>query len=142
MFGKLSVENLKILWRGRRYRATRIDRRHESIFTSLVRDQSFGIMTFHQCLAVVDVGLLARRQDELQRVPKPVDRDVQLGPEPAPRASPRLVGAPFFTALAACWWARITVLSWIIHCRSGVLQLLEDPRPDALGGPAIVASPD
>ena len=78
-----------------------------------------GIMTFDQGHALADVGFLSPGQDELDGVPQAVDSEMQLGPETATRASRRLVGAPFFAAPAACWWARITVLSRISHSRSG-----------------------
>ena len=116
----LSLENPILLRRNHRSRATGLDRLNKFISViSFICDHRFGIMTFNQCLALVDVGFLSPGQDELNRVSQPVDRDVQLGPEPTPRPSQRLVGTPFFTAPAACWWARITVLSRMSHSKSG-----------------------
>jgi hypothetical protein len=99
----LSLEDPILLWRDHRHRPGGLDRRDEIIpVISLIRDHRLGIMTFDQCLALTDVGLLSPGQDELDGVAQPVDGDVQLGPEPAPRASQCLVGAPLFTAPAAC----------------------------------------
>jgi hypothetical protein len=103
MFIVLALENTILLRRDHRLRPTRFDRRNKIISViSFICYHRFGIMTFDQCLALVDVGRLAAGQDELDRVPQAVDRDVQLGREATARASQRLVGAPFFTAPAAC----------------------------------------
>src|SRR5580692_7025893 len=115
-----SLEDPILLRRNHGIRTGGHDRLDEIISViSLVRDHRIGIMTFNQGLALIDVGLLSPRQDELDGVPQTVDGDMQLGSEPAPRASQGLVGTPFFTAPAACWWARITVLSRISHSKSG-----------------------
>src|ERR1700738_2765226 len=120
MFVIITLENAILLRRDHRLRPTRLDRRNKFIsIISFICNHCFGIMTFDQRLALLDVGPLAARQDELDRVSQAVDRDVQLGPEAASRASQRLIDAPFFAAPAACWWARITVLSRISHSKSG-----------------------
>ena len=87
-------------------------------------------MTLHQGLRLVDVGLLAGRQDELDRVAQAVDGAVDLGPEPAPASAQRLIApAPFFRprrraggpGSRSCRGSPLQV---------GVLQRLEDPLPD------------
>src|SRR6266446_162244 len=137
----LSLENPILLRRDHRLRPAHFDRQNKIISViPFICNHRFGIMTFDQRLTLVDIGLLPPGQDELDGVSQPVDGDVQLGPEPAPRAPQRLVGAPFFTAPAACWWARITVLSRISHSRSGSFNSskirsqtpLEDQRSNRL----------
>ena len=81
----LSLENPILLWRNHGHRSGGLDRRNKFISViTLISDHCIGIMTFNQWHALVDVGLLAAGQDELDGVPQAVDRDVQLGPEPAP----------------------------------------------------------
>jgi hypothetical protein len=93
----LLLENTILLRRDHGLRPGGLDRRDEIISVlSLIREHRFGIMIFDQCLALADVGLLSPGRDELDGVAHPVDRDLQLGPEPTPRAPQRLVGAPFF----------------------------------------------
>src|SRR4051794_12058697 len=96
-------------------------RPHDRIaVVSLVEDVGPRLMPADQRPGLHDVGLLTRRQDEIDRVAQGIDGDVDLGRESAPRAAQRLISVyPPFTAPAACWCARTTVLSMIIHSRSG-----------------------
>ena len=57
---------------------------------------------------------LARRQAKPDREALPIDDRVDLGREAAPRATETMISTPLF-AVAACWCARIEVLSiiWI-----------------------------
>src|SRR5215472_8797444 len=84
----------------------------------LVGDERPRPVPSHQRLGPGDVRLLAPRQDELDRVAQGVDEDVDLGAEPAFGTAERLVPLPPFSP-AACWCARTTVVSRIIHSRSG-----------------------
>jgi len=79
----------------------------------------------HKKYALVNVGFLLPGRDGLDGVSQPVHGGVQLGPEPAPEASQRLVGAPFFAAPAKCWWVRIMVLPRMSHTRSGSFNALK-----------------
>src|SRR5450759_2706886 len=96
-------------------------RPHDRIaIVRLVEDVRIRLMPLDQRLGLRNVGLLARCQDELDRVAQGVDEDVDLGAESAPRTAQRLIVVyPLFSAPAACWCARTTVLSMIIHSRSG-----------------------
>lgn len=99
----LSFDNPVLLWRDHRLRPGRLDRCYEIVpVISLIRDHRLDFMILDQGKTLVDVGLLSPGQDQLDRVSQAVDGDVKLGPEPAPRASQRLVGTPFFAAPAAC----------------------------------------
>src|SRR4051794_14415756 len=84
----------------------------------LVGDERTRLVPLHQRLGLRDVRLLAPRQDELDRVAQGVDENVDLGAESAPRAAEGLAPLPPLFP-AACWCARTTVLSRIIHSRSG-----------------------
>ena len=55
---------------------------------------------------------LARRQAEPDREPLGIDDRVNLGRETAPRATETMISTPLFR-VAACWCARIEVLSII-----------------------------
>ena len=132
MFIILSLENPILLRRDHHFRPTRLDRRDELIpVISLIRDHSLGIMTFDQGRALVDVGLLSAGQDELDGVPQTVRRRCAAWSKP-PRERPELGGAPFFAAPAACWWARITVLSRISDSRSGSFKISKTPSQTPL----------
>jgi hypothetical protein len=116
----ITLDNSFLLRRDHRLRPTCLDRRDEIITVRLlVHDRYFGIMTFDKFYILVGVRLLSAGQDELNRVAQSVDSELQLGPEPTSGASQGLVGVPFLTAPAACWWARIRVLSRISHSKSG-----------------------
>ena len=56
---------------------------------------------------------LSRRQAEAVREPSCIDDDVDLGREPSRAATETMICTPLFFAVAACWWARIEVLSII-----------------------------
>src|SRR5947209_1899226 len=83
-----------------------------------VEEEGTRLMPVDQRLGLGDVGRLARRQEELDRVAEGVDQDVDLGAESAPGTAEGLAPLPPFFP-AACWCARTTVLSMIIHSRSG-----------------------
>ena len=55
-------------------------------------------MSFDQRFGLRDVGLLAPRQDELDRIAQAIDGDVDLGAESAYRSPQRLIVVyPFFS---------------------------------------------
>jgi len=108
-----------LLRRDHRHGPLALRRRHDRIaVVGLVGDECIGIVPLHQRLGLGDVRPLATGQDEFDRVAQGVDDDVELGAESAPGAAEGLAGLPPFFP-AACWCARITVLSMIIHSRSG-----------------------
>jgi len=67
-----------------------------------------------QAVGDLPVVRLPRRQAEPDREPLGIDDDVDLGGEAAARATETRIRTPLF-AVAACWCARIEVLSiiWI-----------------------------
>src|SRR5512135_3717052 len=110
-----------LLRRDHRLGPLALRRTHDRIaVVRLVGDERPRLVPFPPRLGLGNVGFLAPRTNELDRVAQGVDEDVDLGAESAPRtAQSRSVGYPFFSAPAACWCARTTVLSMIIHSRSG-----------------------
>lgn len=77
-----------------------------------VEDQRFGLR---------DVVVLARRQQKAQRIPQPIDADVNFGTEATTTIADGLfrLTAFFFKAPAAQGWARTMVLSRMRCSRSG-----------------------
>src|SRR6185437_3286482 len=110
-----------LLGRDHRLRPLPLRRRHDRVAVErLVGNERPRLVPLHQWLGLGDVRLLAPRQDELDRVAQSAHEDVDLRAEPATGAAQRLIVVyPFFSAPAACWCARTTVLSMIIHSRSG-----------------------
>ena len=84
----------------------------------LVGDQRVGLHRGQQVVGPFQVVCLAAGQEEADRVAQRVDQGVDLGAQPAARASDRLVLAGFFSAPALCWWARTMVLSIIAYSLS------------------------
>src|SRR6516164_409723 len=101
------TSHLSVLLRRDHRLATLPPRRPDDRVTvvGLVEDVGIRLMGIDQRLGSRDVGLLAPRQEELDRVPQGIDGDVDLGREAAPRAAQRLFVdyARFFWAPAACW---------------------------------------
>ena len=87
-----------LLRRDHRFAALPFRRRHDRVtVVRLVEDVRTRFMPPDQRLGLCDVGLLARRQDEFDRIAQAVDGDVDLGAEPAPGATQRLIVVyPFF----------------------------------------------
>ena len=56
---------------------------------------------------------LSTRQGEADRDAEATDGEVDLGAQAAARAAKGLIFSPPFWAPAACWWARMMVLSTI-----------------------------
>lgn len=77
---------------------------------TLVRDDKFGRLILDQRFRPLDVGDLHCRENHAQGIAQGIDRHVQLGRQPAPRATDFLK-AGFFWAPAECWWARTIVES-------------------------------
>lgn len=77
---------------------------------SLVPNDRLGVQALDQGTGLRDIGYLTSRQYPAQRSAQRIDREMDLGPQPAPRA-PECVRAVFLGAPAACWWARTTVRS-------------------------------
>lgn len=70
-----------------------------------------------QGIGLTNVGLFGAGQGESERIAECIDTTVDFGSESATRATQSL-WAVFFLAPAACWWARIAVLSNITSSRS------------------------
>src|SRR5262245_9556192 len=90
---------------------------------AFVRDHGLRLVACQQSLPLGDIGTLSRRESQLHGQAQAADGHMQFRGKSATRTAQRLVlrpyvGAPFF-APAACWWARITVLSSNSHSRSG-----------------------
>ncbi len=97
--------------RDHRLRAYGLDVRNQRICViPLVADDGLGVQALNQGLGLRHVSHFAARQSPAQRVAPRIDREMDLGTQPAPRA-PECLRAVFFGAPAACWWARTTVLS-------------------------------
>src|SRR5262249_35443439 len=108
----------------------RLDPRHDRLaVVALVRDHHLHLRARRrgrgkQRLGVTDVGVLAGRDQEAHRQAQAADHYVDLGREAAPAAAEAFRLRPaaavgFFSAPAACWWARTTVESRMSHSRSG-----------------------
>lgn len=86
-----------------------------------VRDDVIGPEALDQFARVQDIAAMTRRGDETQRRAKRIAGRMQLGCQ-APFGAAKALGfsPPFFSgAPAACWWARMTVLSTDSHSKSG-----------------------
>ena len=92
-------------------------------------DQGIAVVTFvsddstsRDCLnqgsPLRDIGHLAGRQDQANRITQGIDTSMNLGGQPAPRATDRLIATVFLGAPAACWWARTIVASMNSSSRS------------------------
>lgn len=92
-------------------------------------DQSVAVVPFvgdnctgRDCLnqggPLRDIGNLAGRQDQTNRIAKGIDTSMNLGGQPAPRTTDRLIATVFLGAPAACWWARTIVASMKSSSRS------------------------
>lgn len=90
--------------RDNRLRASSLDPGDEVIgVVPLAGNHCLSRQVFDQLGGVVDVGNLSGRQNYPQRIAQGVDRNMQLGRQPAPRA-PDLLTPCFFLAPAECWW--------------------------------------
>jgi hypothetical protein len=78
---------------------------------ALVGDDGAGRDCLNQGSALRDIGNLASRQDQTNRIAECIDTCMNLGGQPAPRATNRLIATVFLGAPAACWWARTIVAS-------------------------------
>lgn len=97
--------------RDHRLRAHSLDVGHQRIrIVVLVADDRLSVQTLDQGLGLRNIGDFAARQEPAQGITQRIDREMNLGTQPAPRASEGL-RAVFFGAPAACWWARTIVLS-------------------------------
>jgi hypothetical protein len=70
---------------------------------ALVCEQVFEGKTLDQALCLADIGDLAGREDEADRVAQSVDGDADLRAQAATRTPDRLIFGPPFWAPAACW---------------------------------------
>src|SRR6478752_6616128 len=110
--------------RNHRLGATALDVGDEFLAVkALVAEHQLEVVVLQKRFCLRDVRCLARRQLELDRQAQAVDTHVEFRGKSAARTAQRLhvqfaVGTPFF-APAACWWARMTLLSKINHSRSG-----------------------
>jgi hypothetical protein len=86
---------------------------------ALVSEQVFEGRTADQALCLRDIGDLACRQDEADRIAEGVDGNADLRAQAAARTPDRLIFGPPFWAPAACWCARTMVESMIRYSRSG-----------------------
>lgn len=94
-----------------------------------VGDQRVGGKVGQEGVGALQVGGLARRQQDLRGIALRVDQDVELRAQSAAAAPDGLavadlgggfrgflpVGGLFFSAPALCWWARTMVLSSIAY---------------------------
>jgi len=85
---------------------------------ALVSDDRLGLKGVNQRPALRDIGDLSSGQDQAQRVAERINTRMNLGGQPASRAADRWIAAVFFSAPAACWWARTTVESMNNSSRS------------------------
>ena len=97
---------------------------HVVAVVPFVADGYFHPVVGEQGLRLRGVGLLGRRQQELNGQSQAADAGMDLGPEAAAAAAQCLFplaacAIDFFLAPAACGWARITVESSISHSKSG-----------------------
>ena len=105
--------------REHRLRAYGLDIRDQRLdILSLVADDAW-VCRPSSGLGLRHVRHVAARQEPAQRVAPRIDREMDLGPPPAPRA----VRAVFFGAPAACWWARTTVRSMSSASQSASWQI-------------------
>jgi hypothetical protein len=70
---------------------------------ALVCEQVFEGKTLDQALCLADIGDLAGREDEADRVAQSVDGNADLRAQAATRTPDRLIFGPPFWAPAACW---------------------------------------
>jgi hypothetical protein len=85
---------------------------------AFVREQVFEGKTADQAFCLTDIGDLAGRQDEADRIAESIDGNADLRAQAAARTPNRLIFAPPFWAPAACWCARTMVESMIRYSRS------------------------
>ena len=86
---------------------------------ALVCEQVFEGKTVDQAFCLADIGDLAGREDEADRVAESVDGNADLRAQTAARTPDRLIFGSPFLAPAACWCARTMVESMIRYSRSG-----------------------
>jgi hypothetical protein len=86
---------------------------------ALIGEQIIEGKTADQAFCLTDIGDLACRQDEANRIAESVDGNADLRAQPAARMPDRLIFASPFWAPAACWCARTMVESMIRYSRSG-----------------------
>ena len=79
-------------------------------------DPRFDLRQQH--VGAVQIAGLTAGQMKASRVAQGVDRGMNLGAQPAFAAPDGLIGAPFFSAPALCWWARTMVASIIAYSLS------------------------
>lgn len=105
-----------------RFGAGLVDRVQEMLgIIGPVGDDAIWPETLDQLCRIQDIAAMAGRGDEFERCAKGVAGGMQLGRQAAFGTSQALgFSAPFLSgAPAACWCARITVLSIDSHSKSG-----------------------
>src|SRR5262249_19096656 len=114
-----------VLLRGNHgFRPSRLNELDQRVaVVAFVRDHGLGLVACQQRLPLCDVGALSRSEFQFYRKAQAADGHVQFRGKTATRTaqcfiSRRYTWTPFF-APAACWWARMTVLSSNSHSRSG-----------------------
>jgi len=85
---------------------------------TFVGDNRAGLDCLNQGSPLRDIGHLAGGQNQTNRVAQGIDTSMNLGGQPAPRATDRLIATVFLGAPAACWWARTIVASMKSSSRS------------------------
>ena len=97
--------------RNNRLAALRSDCLDEGIrVVAFVGHDEFGWLVLDQCLGLLDIRDLTRRENNPQRIAQGIDCNMQLGRQSPSRAADVLT-AGFFLAPAECWWARTMVES-------------------------------
>ena len=79
-------------------------------------DVSFNLRQQH--IRPIQIAGLTSGEMKANRVAQGIDRGMNLGAQSAFTASDGLIGAPFFSAPALCWWARTMVASIIAYSLS------------------------
>lgn len=85
---------------------------------ALVGNDSLRRDGLDQGSALGDIGDLARRQNEANRITQRIDAGMDLRGQSTSRAADRLIATVFLGAPAACWWARTMVASMKTSSRS------------------------
>ena len=71
---------------------------------AFVGNDSIGRDCLNQGRTLRDIGHLAGRQDQTNRIDQGIDTNMNLGGQSTPRASDRLIAAGFLGAPASCCW--------------------------------------
>lgn len=85
---------------------------------AFVGKHNTGFNLWQQHIRTIQIASLTAGEMKANRVAQGIDRGMNLGAQSAFAASDGLVGAPFFSAPALCWWARTMVASIMAYSLS------------------------